>query len=543
MNRAWWISTVLIATVLGLAAPASAQNGDGRLGGPVSPIKVTSACPAGVGAIGVSGNLGTISAFRVLATVRMICRGGATAATQLGGYSGPEGSGSTRCGSGQVAVGIVGFEGDFIDQLAVRCRNSDLTGLIADATKFGGTSGTADGPYNCPANQWLGALAGSVFVVGQTNFAREVTISCFTPDSDGDGVPNHTDNCVAVPNPGQQAAACATVVTDTRLGGPPAIETGSTVCPPGRAVTAVAGRLSTIGVNPIVGTVRLTCEGGAAATGTLGTLATGNQGGSSCPAGQVAVGIQGREGDFVDQLALRCRVADLTRATAAVAGYGGNGGGVSRPIDCPAGQGLAGFNGTLVSGDALVRSLTIRCQPLDSDGDAVATVNDNCPLAANADQSDVDGDRIGDACDPVDDRPPVVVPAPGPGPAPAAVVTPAERITSTVSNFWTVNRRFGRLQRLVVNDVPTGATVTVTCRGNGCPFKSRRFTRNRRGQAVATKAFGGKRLRIGAAVQVRITKPGAIGRVVTFTLRRRNAVPRPVAQCLPVNSTRPQNRC
>ena len=132
---------------------------------------------------------------------------------------------------------------------------------------------------------------------------------------------------------------------------------------------------------------------------------------------------------------------------------------------------------------------------------------------------------------------------PGRRPGPPPIVTPAERITSTVGNFWVVNRRFGLLQRLVVNDLPAGATVTITCRGNGCPFRSCRFARNRSGRAVATKAFARKRLRIGAVVQVRITKPGAIGRVVTFSLRRKNAVPRPVAQCLPVGATRPQNRC
>ena len=93
-----------------------------------------------------------------------------------------------------------------------------------------------------------------------------------------------------------------------------------------------------------------------------------------------------------------------------------------------------------------------------------------------------------------------------------------------------------------MNDVPAGATVTVRCRGTGCPFKSRRIARNARGQAVATRAFAGRRLRIGAVVQVRITKPGAIGRVVTFTVRAKK-VPRPVAQCLPVGSTQPRASC
>ena len=35
----------------------------------------------------------------------------------------------------------------------------------------------------------------------------------------------------------------------------------------------------------------------------------------------------------------------------------------------------------------------------DSDGDGTADGDDNCPMDANADQSDIDGDNIGDVCD------------------------------------------------------------------------------------------------------------------------------------------------
>jgi len=38
-------------------------------------------------------------------------------------------------------------------------------------------------------------------------------------------------------------------------------------------------------------------------------------------------------------------------------------------------------------------------QSFDDDGDGVGNKSDNCPLAANADQSDVDGDTLGDVCD------------------------------------------------------------------------------------------------------------------------------------------------
>ncbi|MCA9546939.1 MAG: thrombospondin type 3 repeat-containing protein, partial [Myxococcales bacterium] len=49
-------------------------------------------------------------------------------------------------------------------------------------------------------------------------------------------------------------------------------------------------------------------------------------------------------------------------------------------------------NGDGCSRDCLVEA--------DADGDGVLDAVDNCPLAANPDQADLDNDRLGDACDP-----------------------------------------------------------------------------------------------------------------------------------------------
>jgi hypothetical protein len=54
---------------------------------------------------------------------------------------------------------------------------------------------------------------------------------------------------------------------------------------------------------------------------------------------------------------------------------------------------LNGFLGWMIDDVAIVA-----CEQVDSDGDGVPDLADNCPQLANADQADLDGDGLGDAC-------------------------------------------------------------------------------------------------------------------------------------------------
>lgn len=105
------------------------------------------------------------------------------------------------------------------------------------------------------------------------------------------------------------------------------------------------------------------------------------------------------------------------------------------------------------------------------------------------------------------------VTAPAPPAAPAAPAEPApavaQRVLAGVDDKWVVTRRYTKVKRLVVEDVPAGATVTV----NGAP------ARVTGGRASLTKRFKGRRLTPGKVIEIRVTAPGMTGRTIRFAIR------------------------
>ena len=74
-----------------------------------------------------------------------------------------------------------------------------------------------------------------------------------------------------------------------------------------------------------------------------------------------------------------------------------------------------------------------------------------------------------------------------------------------------------------VNNVVAGTTIATSCKGRGCPPRTRlkavRVTQTKRHVNIA-RPFRKRKLRAGTRIQVRITKPGYIGRLLRYTIRR-----------------------
>jgi hypothetical protein len=179
--------------------------------------------------------------------------------------------------------------------------------------------------------------------------------------SAGNGVARVATIAAALGVLGFVAGPAIAALADGQLGGPPTTTAASTVCPDGSAVTGAQGLIGSIGVNPIAGTITVTCTDGAIALGSMGTSSSGGSGATNCAAGEVAVGITGREGDFIDQLSVRCRPANLGGTTTTATGYGGSGGSADGPYDCPAGKVLTGLTGSTTDDTVYVRHVVIQC--------------------------------------------------------------------------------------------------------------------------------------------------------------------------------------
>ena len=113
-----------------------------------------------------------------------------------------------------------------------------------------------------------------------------------------------------------------------------------------------------------------------------------------------------------------------------------------------------------------------------------------------------------------------------------------ETIVVTLAYDALPGRKSAKFGALRVRNVPLGSTVTVTCKGKGCPagLKGKGFVKRNAFGAVNLKKFIKKPLRNGIAITVVVSKPNAISAVKILTVRKGKS-PKITTRCIPPGST------
>jgi hypothetical protein len=118
----------------------------------------------------------------------------------------------------------------------------------------------------------------------------------------------------------------------------------------------------------------------------------------------------------------------------------------------------------------------------------------------------------------------------GTGATPAVQRTALQKINVTLLYKFTRSTRTATtLTRLVVTNVPAGATVKVTCK-RSCLRKTK-LKRDKKGNVNLAKAVP-RRLKAGSVVTVTVSKAGMITQIKTMTIRKRKE-PRVTTKCQP----------
>jgi putative metal-binding protein len=116
------------------------------------------------------------------------------------------------------------------------------------------------------------------------------------------------------------------------------------------------------------------------------------------------------------------------------------------------------------------------------------------------------------------------------------------KILSPVPYDWSGTKTGARLNRLRVTDAPPGSSLELRCSGGkrrGCPFKRHAVTLKADGSASMTKLFK-KAFRKGAVLEVWLTAPNSVGKVVRFKVGRgRDHTPRAQTLCLQPGTASP----
>lgn len=102
-------------------------------------------------------------------------------------------------------------------------------------------------------------------------------------------------------------------------------------------------------------------------------------------------------------------------------------------------------------------------------------------------------------------------------PACAFAQGPADELPCVGYGTFEKNGNTTEMLGLAVGDVPEGSKVTLNCTGNSCSFATRSFTMKNNVKTLAlTDMFQDTNLKPGTTIEIRVTKPGWVGKVFQY---------------------------
>ncbi len=116
---------------------------------------------------------------------------------------------------------------------------------------------------------------------------------------------------------------------------------------------------------------------------------------------------------------------------------------------------------------------------------------------------------------------------------PAPPPVPLKVLAARATFGWSFVGSRTALRKVEITGLAGGETAKVTCKGKGCPFKTKTYKNLKKGKKSLSSRFGLKRkLAKGAKVTVLVTKPGTIGTNAVATIRGRKQDPKITRSCL-----------
>jgi hypothetical protein len=112
-------------------------------------------------------------------------------------------------------------------------------------------------------------------------------------------------------------------------------------------------------------------------------------------------------------------------------------------------------------------------------------------------------------------------------------------VSVSLSFYWVFKGSKTWARTLRLRAMTPGTTVTLTCKGRGCPFKTRKARPSSEGAVDAKRLLKKRKLSAGAVLTIRVTAPGAVTKVITFKMRRNKLPTGSRFSCLPPGAPKP----